>query len=86
MRRNFINGVPLNIAPQRGETAASTARQLGFPKIAAKRDFWERGAAGAAGKTASIARRLPWRLNATSAWQVSPFLTENSFVSSKEFS
>ena len=48
MRRDFDKGVPLNIAPQRGETAASTAK----PR----------------------------------AWQVSPFLTENSFVSSKEFS
>ena len=40
--------------------------KTGFPKIAAKRDFWERGAAGAAGKAASAARRPPWRLAATS--------------------
>ena len=40
--------------------------KIGFPKIAAKRDFWERGAAGAAGKAASAARRPPWRLAATS--------------------
>ena len=40
--------------------------KTGLPKIAAKRDFWERGAAGATGKAASIARRLPWRLDATS--------------------
>ena len=42
-------------------------KQTGLPKIAAQRDFWERGAAGAAGKAASIARRLPWRLAATSS-------------------
>ena len=36
--------------------------KIRFPKIAAKRDFWERGAAGAAGKAASAARRPPWRL------------------------
>ena len=41
------------------------AHKLGLPKIAAERDFWERGAAGAAGKAASAARRLPWRLGAT---------------------
>ena len=40
--------------------------KTGLPKIAAKRDFWERGAAGATGKAASKARRLPWRLDATS--------------------
>ena len=39
--------------------------KTGLPKIAAQRDFWERGAAGAAGKAASAARRLPWRLGAT---------------------
>ena len=46
MRRDFDKGVPFNIAPQRGETAASTAK----PR----------------------------------AWQVSPFLSTISFVSSKE--
>ena len=40
--------------------------KTGLSKIAAQRDFWERGAAGAAGKAASKARRLPWRLDATS--------------------
>ena len=36
--------------------------KTGLPKIAAKRDSWERGAAGAAGEAASTAHRLPWRL------------------------
>ena len=67
MRRAFYKWCALQCAAQRGETAASTARQLGLPKIAAQRDFWERGAAGVAGKAASTARRLPWRLDATSA-------------------
>ena len=40
--------------------------KTGLPKIAAERDFWERGAAGATGKAASKARRQPWRLGATS--------------------
>ena len=48
MRRDFDKGVLLNIAPQRGETAAEPSKD------------GER--------------------------QVSPFLTENSFVSSPRFS
>ena len=72
MRRAFYKWCALQCAAQRGETAASTARQLGLPKIAAQRDFWERGAAGAAGKAASIARRLPRRLASDEAARKTP--------------
>ena len=34
MRRDFIKGVLLNIAPQRGETAASTPRNFARQRMA----------------------------------------------------
>ena len=56
--RRFVHCLLWRFAVEGGKT--------GVPKIAAERDFWERGAAGAAGKAASAARRPPWRLAATS--------------------
>ena len=74
------------MAKKEGRNRRQHGASIRAPENRSAARFLGRGAAGAAGEAASIARRLPWRLDATSARQVSPFLTEISFVSTKEIS